>query len=375
VSDVDILVIGAGMAGASLAATLAPHARVLVLEAEDLPGRHTTGRSAAFFAETYGGPEVQPLTSASRAFLQAPPPWTGRASFLRPRGALHVATPEAASAVDAMLGAFPARLGLRALDSTGIRQRAPALRAPWCTRGVWEPACSDIDVAALHDAYLRALVRAGGSLRTRAAVRAIRRTERGWQVDAGGDSFTAPVLVNAAGAWGDTVAALAGVTPVGLTALRRTIITFTPPPGLDDPDAPLVIDIAGSFYFKPDAGSIWASPHDETPSPPCDARPEELDIALAAHRIEQATHFTIARINHAWAGLRTFAPDRAPVFGFAHDAPGFFWCAGQGGFGIQTAPAAARLCADIILQRPLCETLTAEGISARRYAPGRFSGR
>lgn len=362
----DVAVIGAGMAGASLAAELAPHASVLILEAEDQPGYHSTGRSAAFWLETYGGPWVQPLATASRPFLEAPDPAFSERPFLTPRGALHIADAEGLPRLERLQADFgDAEVELRPLDRQALAAIAPMLREQW-DHGVLEPSCADIDVAGLHAAYLRAARRAGAELVTGAAVSSLARNSSGWQIGTKAGAFSARMVVNAAGAWADQVAQLAGARPLGLHAYRRTMVQLA----VDPPaaaDLPLVIDASEHFYFKPEAGGrIWLSPHDEVPCAPCDSAPEEMDVALAIARLEQATTWKIVRVERRWAGLRTFAPDRRPVYGFDPAIPGFFWCAGQGGFGIQTAPAAAKLATSLVLEPGR------GGNDAAPYAPARF---
>jgi D-arginine dehydrogenase len=338
----DIVVVGAGMAGASLAAELAGSARVLVLEGEDRPGYHTTGRSAAFWTESYGGPGVQPLTSASGPELQ-------RLGMLSPRMALTIGRSEQAHEVEAFARTYRALgIDVQLLDHAQMAAHVPGLRPAW-TCGALEPSCSDIDVGGLHAHYLTAMREGGAQLWCRARLAAAFRVGSGWRLTMeDGRSAACDVLVNAAGAWADPVAEIAGAAPLGIAPLRRTIAQLR-----IDPEAParlpLVLDIAERFYFKPDAGRLWLSPHDETPSAPCDAAPDELDIATAIQRLESVVDWTIERVEHRWAGLRSFAPDRLPVFGFDAALPGFFWFAGQGGFGIQTAPAAARLGASLVL--------------------------
>ncbi len=361
--EYDIAIVGAGIAGASIAAECAPHARVLLLEAEDTPGYHTTGRSAAFWEECYGGPEIVPLTLASGPYLRD-------GGFLSPRGALYIGRQGDAAALDA----FMARFGttgatIERIGRAAMIEKLPGLRPEW-TDAVWEPLCSDIDVAGLHQHYLAAARRGGVELACRARLGKAVRERGAWRLSAeDGREWRASRLVNAAGAWADEVARLAGAKPLGIQPLRRTIcqiVTDPPPPS----DQPLVLDIGGTFYFKPEGARVWLSPHDEEPSPPCDAAPEELAVAEAIDRFEGVVDWTVSRVERKWAGLRSFAPDRLPVYGADPECAGFFWFAGQGGYGIQTAPAAARLAAQLLLGLPH-DSITA-GLHPALYSPDRF---
>ena len=359
----DIAIIGAGMAGASLAAELAPHARVLVLEGEDNPGYHTTGRSAAFWHETIGGPGVFPLTAASG-------PWLAEHGFLSPRGGLHIGRTAQQAVAEAFVAEFlavGARIELIGRDRLdGI---VPGLRPDW-TVGAWEPECADIDVAAMHQHYLAEARRAGTVVRVRARVEALEREGAGWRLGWRDGEAHADKVVNAAGAWADPVAAMAGARPIGVVPLRRSMVQLRidPPP---PPNLPLTLSLDEDFYFRPQGDRLWLSPHDETPDVPRDAAPEELDIAHAIDRMEQAVDWKVLALERRWAGLRSFSPDRLPVIGFDTGVPGLFWFAGQGGFGIQTAPAAARLGAQLLLSQDR-DGMTA-GIAAGVYDPARFS--
>ena len=344
----DILIVGAGMAGASLAAEVAGSASVLLLEAEAQPGYHSTGRSAAFWAESYGGPLVQPLTSASGPFLAKPPAEFHDRPFLSARGALHIADREGEAVLERMLAEFAGTpVAMEPLGRHALARLVPGLKPGW-DKAVSEPSCADIDVAALHGAYLRAARAKGAQLLTDAAVEAAARVPGGWRVETRQGPLEANVLVNAAGAWADVVAKRAGGRPLGIQPYRRTIAQLRVDPAAA-PDLPLVIDALGRFYFKPEGGRIWLSPHDETACAPCDSAAEEYDVALAIDRFEQAVDWRVERVEHSWAGLRSFARDRLPVYGFAPNGRDFFWFAGQGGFGIQTAPAAAKLAASLLL--------------------------
>ena len=344
-SVTDVLIVGAGIAGASLAAALAPWRRVMVVEAEDAPGYHATGRSAAFWHESYGGVAVQPLTHASRAMLENPPADFSEQGFLSPRGALTLGRRSDAAAVDAFAAKFSAQgVDVVRMSGAAVSDRIPGLRPEW-SEAAYEAACRDIDVGGLHAAYLRAARRAGATLVTRAPLRRARRVTAGWDVELGDDRVRASLIVNAAGAWADEVAAACGVAPVGIQPYRRTVMQVrlgVPVPA----DLPLVIHVGGEFYFKGQGESrVWLTPHDETPTTAHDAAPEEFDVALAIDRMQSVVDWPVVAVERKWAGLRSFAPDRLPMFGVDRHDPAFFWCAGQGGVGIQTSPAIAALLA------------------------------
>jgi len=363
VTQADIAIVGAGIAGASLAAMIGDRARVVLIEAESHPGYHATGRSAAFWSESYGGPWVQPLTTASQ-------PWLDVHGFLHPRGCIHIADAQGQPALDA-LAAEMADCGVAHawLDRAALESAIPGLR-PEFTVGLTEPTCRDIDVSGLHGDFLARARRAGAILLTDAEVTDVARTEGGWRIGTRAGQVSSRLLVNAAGAWANRIAALAGASAVDIQPYRRTIAQLTTDPAMASA-MPLVMDALGRFYFKPEAGGrLWLSPHDETPVEPHDVAPEELDVAIAIDRFERVVDWRIIRRERAWAGLRSFAPDRLPVYGFDGQAPGFFWFAGQGGFGIQTAPAAAMLAAAVLLGEALPEPVA--GIDPARYSPMRF---
>lgn len=362
----DIVIVGGGIAGASLGAMLAPHAAVTILEMEDQPGYHATGRSVAFWEETYGGPIVQPLTTASGPFLLHPDPDFANAPLMTPRGTLHIGRAGNEPLRDALLAAFADTVDLRAVNPAPF---VPGLRPDW-TIGVHEPTCMDIDVAALHQAWLRQFRRRGGTLERGARLLAGRRDGDSWRLDTSSGPLSCALLVNAAGAWADEVATRCGVAPIGLRPLLRTVVQLHVP-ALPSADLPLIMDLNGSFYFKPGpAGRLWLTPHDEAPSPPCDAAPQELAVAQAIDRFQSAVDWPIASVERRWAGLRTFAPDRAPVYGFDPASPAMFWFAGQGGFGIQTAPAAAMLAAAMIRGGAVAGDIAM--LRAEAYSPARF---
>ena len=372
-AEVDAVVIGAGMAGASAAYFLAPHARVAVLEREAHPGVHATGRSAALFSETYGSPQVRALTRATRPFLQRPPAGFAAHPILAPRGTVIIGDAGKVDAVEAMHAAMaPHTPGLTLLSPAELLAMVPVLRPEAARIGLHEPGAADIDVNELHQGFLRGLRARGGQLRLDVAIRAIERTASGWEVDAGDAVYRAPLLLDAAGAWADQVARMAGVAPLGLQPKRRSAFVFEPPAGVDVHRWPFVCDIAETFYFKPDAGLLLGSAANADPVDPHDVQPEEYDIALGIHNIEQATTMEIRRPTRTWAGLRSFVADGDLVGGFAPDAPGFFWVAAQGGYGIQTSAAMGETCACLALGRPLPGHLADAGLSAAMLSPARL---
>ena len=367
-SDFDIAIVGAGIAGASLAAELSPFRSVVLIEAEAQPGYHATGRSAAFWDESYGGPAVQPLTTASGPFLANPPADFHVGPLMHQRGALHIGTEAQRGLSTDMLADF-ASSGVRIEvgDRQLLERRVPAIRPGW-THGLWEPDCCDIDVGALHGAYLRQARRNGVSVQCSSPVQDATWREGCWHISAGGLNCTADLLVNAAGAWADSVAHVAGIRPLGIQPYRRTIVQLIVQPKVPA-DLPLVIGLDGSFYFKPEAGGrLWLSPHDETPTPACDAAPDELDVALAVDRLQQVVDWDIKRVDHKWAGLRSFAPDRLPVIGRDSANDAFFWLAGRAVSVSRLRPAVAKLAASLLSQR----VKPPEGVDAAPYRPHRL---
>ncbi|MGQ0558865.1 MAG: NAD(P)/FAD-dependent oxidoreductase [Sphingosinicella sp.] len=367
----DVAIVGAGIAGASLAAQVAGEARVLLLEAEDQPGYHSTGRSAAFWSESYGGPLIRPLTEASGHFIAAPPADFSGRPFVSPRGCIHLADADGEYALQQLETEFAGTsLALQRLDRAELEAVIPGIRPGW-NSGLNEPSCQDIDVAALHAAYLKRARAQGAQLVTGARLKSAQFANGQWRLATTGGEFAAARLANAAGAWADAVAKLAGEPALGIQPNRRTLVQLRIDPPAS-PEMPLVIDALGRFYFKPEAGGrLWLSPHDETPCDPCDCAPEEIDVALAIDWLQKVVDWRVERVERKWAGLRSFAPDRLPVYGFSTSGRNFFWCAGQGGFGIQTAAAGACLAAGLLLGRPA--TGIAAAIDPAPYAPGRFA--
>nr|WP_294849933.1 FAD-binding oxidoreductase [uncultured Sphingomonas sp.] len=363
-NDVDVLIVGGGIAGASLGVRLAAQRKVALIEAESMCGRHATGRSAAFWQASLGGdtPERR-LSLLSKPMFDAR--WPGSETpLLRHRGAVHLTGPsgEQMPDTDDLVGEYaPVHLDRLQLDSL-----IPGLRRQWT--GAWyEDSCADIEVAAFHTACLAAMRRLGASVRTDSALQSANRTSVGWNVSTTQGTIRAKVLVNAAGAWGDIVAERVGVEPIGLIPKRRTVVQIrVGQTGLRD--LPFVTDLHESFYFKGEGdNSVWVCPLDEEPVAPSDVAPEDLDVAIAIDRFEKAIDWPVEAVERKWAGLRTFAPDKGMKFGFDPENDGFFWCVGQGGMGIQTAPAASLLSARLILGDGLGHDLS--GVTAADFAP------
>jgi D-arginine dehydrogenase len=373
-SDCDVLIIGAGIAGASAAFHLGGRARIVVVEREDAPGYHSTGRSAAMFTETYGPPAIRLLTTASGPFLRTPPKGFSEVPLLGPRGVLFLARPDQGAMLD-QHEAWARSTGahVERLDAEAMVRLVPALRRDYLGQGMIEPAASDIDVAALHQGYLRGAKAKGARLVCDADVRGLERRAGRWAVATKAGAFAAGIVVNAAGAWADEIAKLAGLRPLGLVPKRRTAFTFDPPETMDPRRWPLCFDVDERFYFKPDAGRVMGSLADETPSPPCDAQPEDLDVATAAERIQCATSFEIDRLVRKWAGLRSFFKDKTPVVGPDPAEPSFLWCAGQGGYGIQTSPALGALIAAQALGTSVPDVVAGTGLDIAEVAPQRLA--
>jgi D-arginine dehydrogenase len=370
---VDVIVVGAGIAGAAAAAHLAAGRRVVLLERESQPGYHSTGRSAALFTETYGNRAIRILTGASRAFYEAWADGFAEHPILTPRGALMFAMPGQEAALAAAWAELsPDDPRVRRLDTAEARALVPVLRADCVIGGVHEPDSMDIDVHGLHQGYLRRFRQRGGRLVADAEVMTLASVGGCWTAATAAGDFSAPIVVNAAGAWADVVAGLAGLPPIGLVPMRRTVLTVTLPEGMDASHWPMTLDIEENFYFKPEAGRLLVSPADETPMPPCDVQPDELDIAIAIDRLTRATTIEVTRVERKWAGLRSFVSDKTTVNGFDPLADGFFWLAGQGGYGIQTAEAMARCAVALIESRELPPDIRAVGLDAEVLSPARF---
>lgn len=344
-----MIVVGAGIAGASVAFALAPMRPVVLLEREAQPGYHSTGRSAAILTETYGTAAVRALAMGSRGFFETPPAGFSDTPLLAPRGLLHVADAgQEAALASATACAEASGAPTCGLDRAGVLGRVPILDPAHVVAGLLEPGARAIDVDALHRGFVRGIGARGGRVVTDAGVDTIRRTAAGWSVATRAGVLEGDILVNAAGAWADELASRAGIPPIGLVPKRRTAVLLDPPDGLDPSGWPMVIDVEERFYFKPEGGRLMLSPADETPVPPQDVQPEELDVAIAVDRFERATGRPVAQIGRTWAGLRSFIADEAPVLGPDPADPAFVWAAALGGFGIMTAPATGEIVGALI---------------------------
>ena len=366
----DVLIIGGGMAGASCGYFLAGDAEVVLLEREEQPGYHTTGRSAALFYESYGNATIRKITKATRSFLETPPDGFAAGPILSPRGMLTVATEELVGQLDAHAGQEGGPR-TETVEGDALFELAPFLRRDRIVKGIYETDAMDIDVNALLQGFLRGMRAKGGRTVTDAEVQSLARTGAVWRLETRAGTFEAPVVVNAAGAWCDAIAAMAGVPEVGLVPKRRTAFTFDPPAGADVARWPGVDLVDESWYVIPNAGRVLGSPADETPSDPCDAQPDEYDVAVAVDRIMTDTTFDIRRLASRWAGLRSFVADKSPVVGFDPTTEGFLWLAGQGGYGIQTSAGMGRLSASMACGGGIPEDMTALGLTAADLAPDR----
>ena len=365
-------IVGAGIAGASAGYHLAAAGPTLLIEREGQPGYHSTGRSAALYTETYGNRAIRALTIASRPFFEAPPKGFTEHPLLTPRGTMVIARADQRLKLEAALAESRAiQPAVQGVDRARALALCPALRGEYLDCAFYEEDARDMDVHAIHQGYLRGFRAAGGQLVCDAEVTALVRDGAGWTIATRAGAFTADIVIDAAGAWADVLARMAGVKPIGLVPKRRTAMTVE---GIGDFRRwPAVIDVDEQFYWKPDAGQLILSPADETPIEPQDVQPDELDIALCVDRVERASTMSIKRITRKWAGLRSFVADKTPVAGFAPDAPGFFWLAGQGGYGIMTSPAMGRIAAALAQGRAIPADIAERGVSAADLAPARFA--
>jgi len=371
-SKADIIVIGGGIAGASVAASLATHARVRLLEMESQPGYHSTGRSAAVFVSTYGNSIVRSLTCASRPFFFTPPAGFCSTALVKPRLVLILADPTQREMLENFgPTAFPGDR-LEYLTATQALQYCPILRANELSGALLYRGPADVEVHELHQGYLRLLKSRGGDFKANTEVLALERTNLEWCVNIPGEVLRGSIVVNAAGAWAGELGKVAGAHDIGLEPRRRTALLIDPPTGLATESWPLVADVGDRFYMKPDAGLLMVSPCDETLTPACDAQPDEMDVAVAVDRVERVTTLEVRNIRRKWAGLRSFVRDRSPVVGYDPIQPGFFWLAGLGGFGIQTAPALSALAAGLVLEREVGDELADLDFDPSALAPARL---
>lgn len=368
----DFLVIGGGIAGVSVACELSAAGSVVLLEMEDAPGYHATGRSAAVLSENYGPPLWSRLVSASRTFLEGPPDGFSEVPLVGPRGALFLALEDEQDTLRRQADEMRQRgATLDLMPASDALRLCPVVRTDRFALALYEPGCLDIDTNALMAGYLRRFRANGGRLVAGARVERLSRAAGVWCAATAGGRFEAPVVVNAAGGWVREVAAMAGLGPRNVVPFRRTAVTFDPPADADIRHWPMTFDVAETFYFKPEAGRIMVSPVDMEPSAPCDAQADELEVAIAIDRIHSWTTMQVRMVRHKWGGLRTFAPDHEPVIGPDPDEPGFVWLAGQGGNGVMAAAAAARLAAGLATGAGAPADIAALGVTAEAVSPGR----
>ncbi|MCW9033426.1 MAG: FAD-binding oxidoreductase [Alphaproteobacteria bacterium] len=374
----DFIVVGAGIAGASAAYALletSPRGlKVLLLEREDIPGFHSTGRSAALYSETYGHPVISGLTRLSRPFFDQPPMGFSEHPILTPRGVMLAGDSTQAQEVEDLYNTFKDDVeGLKHISGDEALKLNPALKKEAVHSAMFESRAMDMDVNALHQGFLRGFKAKGGEVLNKAEVSSLERRGNIWSVETRAGEFQGGVVINGAGAWVDVVAEMAELSPLGFVPKRRTAFTFKGPESLDLSEAPMVVNVNEDYYFKPDAGVIIGSPADETPVPPCDVQPEELDIAIAVDLLQKATVFEISQILTKWAGLRTFAPDKVPVVGSAPAEDSFIWVAGQGGYGIMTSWGMARATALLALGMEFPGEFSDAGVTVNALSPMRFS--
>ena len=369
----DIVVIGAGMAGASIAAHLAEHASVRLLEMEPKPGYHSTGRSAAVFFEYYGNDTVRALTRASREFFYSPDPSFTAADLIKPRAILLIARTNQTDALSRFLASAVAPDDIEVKTAQEAQVLHPLLRSDDLWGGAYIKSAGDIEVHELHQGYLRLLQSRCGVLTTGAHVTHLERSRGFWSVTTARDTFRAKVVVNAAGPWAGEIGSLAGAINVDLQPRKRTACLIKPPPGYMVQEWPMLVDAEEEFYLKPDAGMLLLSPADESICDPCDVQPDDIDIAVAVDRIERATTLNVQRVTHKWAWTRSFVTDRSPVVGFDPHQPEFFWHAALGGYGIQTAPALSRVAAALVMGRSIEHDLLAFGVTEIALSPTRLT--
>lgn len=369
----DFIVVGAGIAGASAGYELANLGRVLILERETRPGYHTTGRSAALFVQTHGPSMIRGLSRGARSFFLDPPPGFTEHPLLSSRGMLAVGRADQKPLLEQHLAQSSEHIpGVQLLNTEEARSLVPLLREEYVAGAVLDPEAMDMDVHAIHWGFIRGMRARGGELATGAELKALHRSGRAWVAHTAAGVFSAPIIINAAGAWCDVVGAIAGADPIGLVPKRRTAFTFNAPPGMEVSRWPSVVDVGEEFYFKPDAGNLLGSPADQTPASPCDAQPDDFDVAVGVARIERAARISVIHINRKWAGLRSFVADGCPVVGYDSRVEGFFWLAGQGGYGIETSPAIGRITASLATGGGIPTDLIGQGVTKAALAPERL---
>ena len=367
----DFAVVGAGIAGASIASELARKARVVLLEMEHIAGYHTTGRSAAMFAPSYGPAPIRALTRASSEFFYEPPEGFCEGPLLAPRGTLLIARADQMASLNALYEELKEEGEAIVLDAAALETAYPLLAPGYAAAAILDRSGSDIDVAKLHQGYLRATTQRGGTIALEHKVTEITRGADVWSLKTGAEVVEADTIVNASGAWAEELGRMVGAETVGLVPKRRTALTVPRPDGYQVGDYPLIVDIDEQFYLKPETGALLISPANEDPVAPCDVQPEEMDVAVCVDRIERAFNLDVRRVESSWAGLRSFVADKSPVIGFSKQAPKFFWLVGQGGYGIQSAPAAARLGAALATGADVPADIVATGLRVSDLAPDR----
>ncbi|MGH7915518.1 MAG: NAD(P)/FAD-dependent oxidoreductase [Candidatus Binataceae bacterium] len=383
----DFIIVGGGIAGASAGYELSAHARVLVLERENQPGYHTTGRSAALFVQTHGPAVIRALSRGAKNFFLNPPAGFADHPLLTARGMLFIGRADQSALLEKNFAQSSRHIAaVRRLETKEACKLVPLLKEDYLAGAVLDPEAMDMDVHAIHWGFIRGMRARAGKLSISAEVQSLERNRggngggnrsgnrSGWIVRTTTGDFGAPVIIDAAGAWCDKVAAMAGAAPIGLVPKRRTAFIFDPPPGADIAKWPSVIDVGEEFYFKPDAGKFLGSPADQTPMEPCDVQPDDFDVALAVDRIQRAARIPVTHINRKWAGLRSFVADGCPVVGYDPRVEGFFWLAGQGGYGIETSPSMGRLTASLALRRGVPSDLAEQGVTEAAVSPARLAG-
>ena len=366
----DIVIIGAGIAGTSVAAALGDGVKVALVEQEQQPGYHSTGRSAAIFSPTYGPPPIKDLTRASLDYFL-----TGSTdkptSFLTPIDAAFIARTDQSGSFDTLCSELNGVMNWREIEAKEIQNRVAFLREGYVAKAILDSGTSEIDVALLHQSFLKAFSHNGGTLLNSTEVLELKKQKNGWLVKTNQGEFVSKIIVNAAGAWAEQIGSLAGAEYIGLTPKRRTALIVEPPSGADLSRIPLVIDIDEQFYLKPYGNKLLISPANEDPVQPCDVQPDEMDIAICVDRIQRAFDIEINRIEHSWAGLRSFVADKCPVVGFSNKVDDFYWLAGQGGYGIQSSPALGKLAASEILGAKMPIAILDSGLDLGSIRPGR----